>query len=178
MSHVSDPPTYQILQDGSESFSNPSRYFWDHLRLLYKGKDLNTETRQKNKQSQAPTSSDTSTTVTEHCHTSSTHHLDIPHPITRIILPATMHYAVPIAILASLATIGLADDSGPSSRCGISLFIGDGSPPCNVNTSNKSGGHGQSADLTINGDCVPQAGQSFGATVNSHFPYLLSLRVS
>ena len=87
-----------------------------------------------------------------------------------------MHYAVPIAVLASLATIGLADDSGPNSRCGISLFIGDGSPQCNVNTSNQSGGHGQSADLKIDGDCVPQAGQSFGATVNSHFPYLLSLR--
>ena len=92
-----------------------------------------------------------------------------------------MHYAVPIAVLASLATIGLAapapqNDSGDDSRCGISLFIGNGNPTCNVNTSNKPGGHGQSADLEITGDCPG----TFSATVHSlslHSPCLLSLRV-
>ena len=93
-----------------------------------------------------------------------------------------MHYAVPIAVLASFATIGLAapqNDGGANSRCGISLFIGDG-PTCNVNTSNQPGGHGQSADLSIEGECPPQAGQSFGATVHSlflHSPCLLSLQI-
>ena len=96
-----------------------------------------------------------------------------------------MHYAIAIAVLASLGTIGLAapqNDAGDNSRCGISLFIGSGNPTCNVNTSNQPGGHGQSADLTINGDCAASGStySEFSATVHSlflHSPCLLSLRV-
>ena len=178
MSHVSEPPTYQILQNGSESFIESLKIFLGpcaNLRLVYKGKDLNTDRTTTTSTQLLPTQISNQAILTEHFCTLLTQHLDIPHQTNRIISLATMHYVVPIAVLASLATIGLAapqNDAGDNSRCGISLFIGDGSPPCNVNTSNKSGGHGQSGDLKIDGECVPQAGSSFGATV-----YSLSLSI-
>ena len=186
MSHVLDHTTYQILQNVSESFIEFLKIFLEpcaHLRLVY---NLNTETRQNNNHkhtTSSHTNKQSSNTNREHFHTLLTHHLNVPHQTNRIISLATMHYAVPIAILASLATVGLAapqNDAGDSSRCGISLFIGGGSPQCNINTSNQPGGHGQSSDLSINGDCVPPAGGYFGAIVHPlflHSPCLLSLRV-